>query len=86
MEVSHLLLRCFSTVLNVCLRRVFGFMAYSDSCSQCLALVTRCCKLLSCVAEVTDANMSFSTWEQTVASWEVVVDKSIVARESEYSN
>ncbi|CAE7876132.1 UBE2J2 [Symbiodinium microadriaticum] len=35
---------------------------------------------------VTDANMSFSTWEQTVASWKVVVDKSIVARESEYSN
>ncbi|CAE7586014.1 Ube2j2 [Symbiodinium sp. CCMP2456] len=35
---------------------------------------------------VTDANMSFSTWEQTVASWRVVVDKSIVARESEYSN
>ena len=36
--------------------------------------------------EVTDANMSFSTWEQSVASWKVVVDKSIVARESEYSN
>lgn len=34
---------------------------------------------------VTDATLSFSCWDQEVASWERVVDKSIVARESEYS-
>lgn len=35
---------------------------------------------------VTDPSLSFSCWDQNVASWERVVDKSIVARESEYSN
>eukprot|EP00931_Biecheleriopsis_adriatica_P088278 TRINITY_DN62639_c0_g1_i1.p1 TRINITY_DN62639_c0_g1~~TRINITY_DN62639_c0_g1_i1.p1 ORF type:complete len:1151 (-),score=234.12 TRINITY_DN62639_c0_g1_i1:112-3564(-) len=35
---------------------------------------------------VTDANLSFAMWEQSVGSWEAVVDKSIVAKESEYSN
>eukprot|EP00438_Fugacium_kawagutii_P008784 Skav235599 [mRNA] locus=scaffold3336:38806:50212:+ [translate_table: standard] len=34
---------------------------------------------------VTDATLSFSSWDQEVASWERVVDRSIVARESEYS-
>lgn len=35
--------------------------------------------------QVTDATLSFSSWDQEVASWERVVDRSIVARESEYS-
>ena len=34
---------------------------------------------------VTEATLSFSCWDQNIASWERVVDRSIVARESEYS-
>ncbi|CAJ1447992.1 unnamed protein product, partial [Effrenium voratum] len=34
---------------------------------------------------VTDAHLSFECWDENIASWERVVDKSIVARESEYS-
>lgn len=34
---------------------------------------------------ISDADINFATWEQTVGSWEAVVDKSIVVQESEYS-
>lgn len=34
---------------------------------------------------ISDANLNFATWEQTVGSWDIVVDKSIVVKESEYS-
>jgi len=34
---------------------------------------------------ISDPSLNFATWEQTVATWEIVVDKSIVVKESEYS-
>eukprot|EP00929_Paragymnodinium_shiwhaense_P007221 TRINITY_DN111153_c0_g1_i1.p1 TRINITY_DN111153_c0_g1~~TRINITY_DN111153_c0_g1_i1.p1 ORF type:complete len:1203 (-),score=287.37 TRINITY_DN111153_c0_g1_i1:90-3698(-) len=34
---------------------------------------------------ISEADLNFETWEQTAATWEVIVDKSLVAKESEYS-
>jgi len=34
---------------------------------------------------ISDADLGFATWDQTVGSWDHVVDKSIVVNESEYS-